>query len=363
MQRQWGRRAFLAATAAGLGSGVAGCQTVFGTSESDFDPSTLSFGFAYETSSGGPAVRIEHTGSGGVRAADLVVRTSDGDEALWSELGSTTEQADEQVTSGSTARIGPGVVNWPDAVPPSETVKVLYEPEEKSVTELGRYSPPTPTPTATPTPTPTATPTATPVPGLVTAFEDGDRSEWTTAERGASGSATWSVTSDHPVTGEYAAVYRGDRKLVIASESGLQNYPSRGDTVEFRFYKENTDAVAWFGFGVQSATYSRGYRVRVHNHNWENDANTAMLRRLDGPDEKETLDQAAYEPARYAGERLRWTVQWTDPTIRVKAFDSEGTELVSLRGDDRTYDSGGVAIAANSSDPGTVYADRIRIVD
>jgi len=362
------RREFLAAGVAGLGAGTAGCTSLFGSSDRP-DVSSVTFSFAYRPSAeGGPAVRIEHASGDGLPAGEVRIRTSDGDSALWSELGSTSERADEDVTTGASARVGPEVVNWPSAVPPTESVTVLYVPGEQSVTELNRFDPPTPTPTATPTPTPTDAPTPTesptPHPGLVTGFEGGDLSAWTVAKRGASGSAAWSVTDDHPVSGEYAAMYRGDRQQVLASVSGLDTYPSRGDTVEFGFYKDSADATGWFGFGVQSVAYEAGYRLRVRNHNWANHAETAKLVRLDGDErEKTVLDTVDYEPAAHAGERLRWEVRWGDPTIEVRAFDSEGERLVSLSAADETYDDGGVAIAANASDPATVYADRIRITD
>jgi|GEM_PF-2509575 len=378
MRRTWGRRELLAAGITGIGFGTAGCQTLMGSSEDEraTDVSSVSFEFSYEGTVDAPTVRIEHDGGDGVVAGDLTVRTSDGDSALWSALGSTSERIDERVTEGSAARIGASVVNWPSAVAPTETVKLLYTPEENSVTELDRYRPPTPTPTPSPTPTPTpsptptSSPTPTPTPSptptpageVVDTFTDGDLSEWTTAERGASGYGTWSIASEHPLSGRYAAKYQGDRKQVIASTTGLDTYPSRGDTVEVGFYKGSAEATGSFGFGVQSWTFARGYRVRVRNHNWANRAQTAALVRRDGG-EKATLDEVDYEPGAHVGERLRWTLEWAEPTVRVRAFDADGSELVSLSADDSTYHDGGVAIEANASDPGTVYADGLRIVD
>jgi hypothetical protein len=78
---------------------VSDTGTVRGTSVPD-----TSFAFEYDPAGGqnGRSVTVRHDDGDGVQADRLMLRSSAGHDALWSELGSTDVAASERVTAGDT---------------------------------------------------------------------------------------------------------------------------------------------------------------------------------------------------------------------------------------------------------------------
>jgi len=384
MAKKRGRRALLAAGATGVATTLAGCFGILDSGSDDADPSESEFEFSRGRTEGRGTVQIEYAAGDSLAAGDVEIRTSDGDAAVWSALGSTTEAAEDSIQTGATARLGPGVINWPSAVESGERVSVLYVPNEDSVTELASFNIPTATPTATQTPTPTATQTATatqtptptatqtptptatqtPTPRSVvtmTGFEFGGLDAWNVAEVGVTGVSEWDISRENAFEGSAAARYQGDRLRILTSLTGLQGYPERGDFFTLRRAYTAPRTGGGFGFGVQSETFDRGYRVYVRHSDWAEYPNTATLAVRDGGSEV-VLDRAQYDVAASVDQYVQWTVRWSDPTIEVAATDMNGTRILSLAANDTTFDDGGVAIGGNSSEGTTLFYDSLLLL-
>lgn len=100
-------------------------------------PEQASFSFDY--SSGSLTIRL--TSEGPIPASNLVVRSSEGTQVRWHELGSTAVPASESVTSGDTATIGSSVLNWPSEVSQSETIRTVFMSDGGSPTTLATFEP------------------------------------------------------------------------------------------------------------------------------------------------------------------------------------------------------------------------------
>ena len=88
------------------------------------------------------AVTVEQTSPSTVPAQYLVIQSTEGTRVRWDKLGSTSVRADEVVTAGETARIGASVLNWPDTIGSSETIRVIFEaPDGGSPTTLATFEP------------------------------------------------------------------------------------------------------------------------------------------------------------------------------------------------------------------------------
>ena len=212
----YGRRQFVATGLVGLATGIGGCQGVFGRSEG-----ARSASFEFEYRAADRTVVLEHASGDRIPAGKLAVDASDGPQMRWSKLGSTVEQSDQPVESGSTARLGPSVVNWGHPVGRSETVRVLYVPDEESVTTLETFDPPMPTPSASPTATATETPTPTPTgPLWESDFEDGTLDEFAieTFPSGDDDTESYHITSD-PSKGDHAVAHRTESRYLEPAEA------------------------------------------------------------------------------------------------------------------------------------------------
>lgn len=107
------------------------------TSSSTPVPEHASFSFDY--SSGSLTIRL--TSDGPIPASNLVIRSSEGTQVRWHELGSTAVPASESVMPGDTATIGSSVLNWPSEVSQTETIRAVFMSDGGSPTTLATFEP------------------------------------------------------------------------------------------------------------------------------------------------------------------------------------------------------------------------------
>lgn len=174
-------------------------------------PDDASFSFDYS----GGSLTIRLTSGGPIPASNLVIRSSGGTQVRWHELGSTAVPASGSVTSGDTATIGSSVLNWPNAVEQSDTIRVVFVTEGGSPTTLGMYEP---SATETPTETSDDTPTETP--------EDTDERVALSFESGTVGSSSlpspWYIIRDSGSVSITDNSSEGNKAIQLVSESDLE---------------------------------------------------------------------------------------------------------------------------------------------
>lgn len=245
------RRTFLKTAISGTMLGVSGCLRFIGgdsTSTPAPVPGDASFGFDY--SDGSLTIRL--TGGGPIPASNLVIRSSDGTQVHWHELGSTAVPASGSVTSGDTATIGSSVLNWPSAVERSETIRVVFMTEGGSPTTLSTFEP-----SAEETPRDTETPS-----GDLFSDEFNDNSY----------SGEWEFFQDNQPDDDTIRETGG--KLVHISDSSYNNgatlhtieeFPAEGiKRIEVQMKTRIADY--WgYGFGV---SFDEG-GVHLKEHKWE----------------------------------------------------------------------------------------------
>lgn len=117
-------------------------ETIEPTAEKRSDPSQAEFLFEYDTSD--RRVLIRFTGGTALVAGEVEIRTADGKQVTWAELGSTATGTDERLDVGATAGLGPTVLNWGEPVGKSAEIRLVYTGGETPAT-LGRFEPSAPT--------------------------------------------------------------------------------------------------------------------------------------------------------------------------------------------------------------------------
>lgn len=182
---------------------------------------------------------------------------------------------------------------------------------------------------------------------LIDDFEDGDKSEYNNARNGS----LFSVTSSSSYNGTYGL--EGDSttgSTRIFSTSGLNAYPSAGDTIEL-YSKAFNGARKYFYFGQQSESQRYGYRVNLRVGE-----NYAEIARFDSGSKNSlvtgnsTLSNNTW---------YRWRIDWgSSGSIRFRAFDESNNTVVDLSANDTTYTSGGIGWG---HDDGSAYFDYCRI--
>lgn len=104
-------------------------NTDTGTQDDDSDETESDIGPVYradfESEYSDGTITIEHVGGDPIPADKLVIRDSDV-EVRWHELGTTDLSADDTITRGDAASIGPAVQNWPADLAPSTTLQVVF---------------------------------------------------------------------------------------------------------------------------------------------------------------------------------------------------------------------------------------------
>lgn len=185
---------------------------------------------------------------------------------------------------------------------------------------------------------------------LVDSFEDQSISEYA----GDTGSYT-TVTS--PVKDGTYALQGAGSGTGIGSTSGLNAYPSTGDT--FRVYTQQpSDGRSLFTWCAQSAGATPdGYEVffDVHNSNFE------LRRRAAGSPTTLESANATIETGAWVYAEITHT---TGNDITVELFDSTATSVVTLpTHTDTTYTSGGIAFLSNTdTSVSDIYWDYVGIV-
>jgi hypothetical protein len=186
---------------------------------------------------------------------------------------------------------------------------------------------------------------------VVDDFEDGDVAEYE-FDRGSSGA---SVVSSPTHSGSYALEYTGTSTEAI-STSGLNAYPSAGDTFEYWVRGTGGADLTNFTYGVQDHANRYFVRVNVADDRfklfkWEGNSTP-------GPLDKQTSGFTLSQDAWY-----RVKVRWgTDGSHTVTLFDSAGSQLAQISGTDSTWTSGGVGFDSYLSSGQSTYLDDVTIL-
>jgi len=164
---------------------------------------------------------------------------------------------------------------------------------------------------------------------------------------------TYAVKSDPSSDG----VYR------LTSVSGLNTYPSQGDSFEYYVYKSGfSGSQIHINFACQdSSTYFKdGSSYLISD---EDNINSLSINRIDGGTVTSDLDSAG--DTMPSGEWTRVEVDWQgDGTINIDFYDSNNNNFASLSTTDTTYTSGGIAWVHRERDGGstTAYFDNWRLL-
>lgn len=170
-------------------------------------------------------------------------------------------------------------------------------------------------------------------------FEDGDIAEYS----GATG--FFSAQSTTVNRGSFALeATTGGSFEDIASTTGLEVYPSPGDTVEVDVQLTNTDDSARFLFGVQSeASAANGYAVAADAYN---DEVRIYIRNSSGVT---VLASSAASISSQLNEWLTMEITWqADGTIQYTLYDSARNQLGTAQTTNTEFSSGGSGYSANN---------------
>ena len=181
-------------------------------------------------------------------------------------------------------------------------------------------------------------------------FEDGNLSEY---EHDTTRSGRASIVSSPTYKGSYAFMIR-DEPTEVISTSGLDAYPSAGDTFSYWVRGSGGADMTNFRYGVQN--HSNGYFVRVNIAEdrlklYSLETGDATL--LDGQTSGFTLNQNMW---------YRTEVTWeTDGTQTVTLYNTDGTQLAQVSGSDTKWNSGGIGLDAYPSSGQSVYFDYMAV--
>jgi hypothetical protein len=265
------RREFLGAGLTGAMVGITGCSdsVTIKTEGDDEDPNengestetpdidTANFTFEYDNEA--QQATIEFSGGAQINAGNLQIRHESGHETRWAELGSTTAGPDEDIAVGSTAVLGPDILNWATPIQTDEQIRLIYVGKETPAT-LDRYSPPESTTTETTVPNSSENDTD-------TEETDGEESESTTNETTAPNSSKNDIDPEE-ADGEESEASEG-------SVAGWE-YRAEGDanvdvvdaeSLNLRVYKCNT-AIATRELGETSGEIEITFDYEVEAEQW-----------------------------------------------------------------------------------------------
>ncbi|UPV99667.1 hypothetical protein M0R88_14245 [Halorussus gelatinilyticus] len=184
---------------------------------------------------------------------------------------------------------------------------------------------------------------------VVDDFEDGNLSEYG-FDRGSSGA---SVVSSPTHSGSHALEYAGTNTEAI-STSGLNAYPSAGDTVSFWVRGSGGAAKTNLSYGVQDHTNRYFVRVNIS-------ADNLALYRLEGGSSTELAADWS-TPALSQDAWYELEVQWaTDGTHTLTLLDSSGSQLTQVSTTDTTWSSGGVGFDAYLGSGESAYFNDVTI--
>lgn len=184
-------------------------------------------------------------------------------------------------------------------------------------------------------------------------FEDGDFSEYNDFGGDSPG------TTSNAFEGNVAMTFNSN--VNIASTSGLQNYPSAGDTFELRYNINNASGggqerdLGVF-FGLQSDNHQNGYQFFVGRGD-----NDYEIRKFNnGSNTTLTTKTSSGIPT---NEWLRLEIEWGNSgTIICRLEEADGTERVELQASDTEYTSGGWGIRGVDARNDRSYIDLVRVI-
>lgn len=172
-------------------------------------------------------------------------------------------------------------------------------------------------------------------PKVVDNFNDGDLSEY-------SGDTSVFSTTSSAYEGDYAlhATSTTDNSYYLTSTSGLDNYPSQGDTFQL-WIKADDYARKVIHWGISSEGSKDGYRLLYNTNN------------AGGPDmsiSDPNGNIASKNSVQMAGSWYRWKIDWQDDnTINWTIYDSSGNMMDTLSGSSgSSVTSGGIGFASRS---------------
>jgi len=172
---------------------------------------------------------------------------------------------------------------------------------------------------------------------IVDDFEDGDISEY----GGSTGS--FATQTGTVYEGTYA-LYNTADKVSIASTSGLDNYPSLGDTLSVRVQTDSrSDSIDNVWFNAQSETDTPdGYAMRFdyNTNNWQ-------INKWSGGGQNQLASTSVTYPTQSWLEGQMSVASNGDITATL--LDSTGTQIASVSANDTAYGAGGIAFRVNSS--------------
>lgn len=191
---------------------------------------------------------------------------------------------------------------------------------------------------------------------IIDSFEDGNIDEY----RGYRNE--FSVRTDSDLATDGDRYLEGEAKRAstyqIMSTSGLNAYPRRGDIfrANLRFDFENEQLI--FLFGCQGN--NRGDNAYGLQALMQNNELVLGVGNNEDPADDTTIDRTSVDYSGYAFEWLTWEVQWNDPTIIGRLYETDadgeplGGPIATVSGDDTSYDSGGVGWVVDAVGAGRI---------
>jgi len=191
---------------------------------------------------------------------------------------------------------------------------------------------------------------------LIDSFEDGDINEYNGRTN------DYSVQSDTSTAIDGGQYLKGDASGTannnIYSLNGLDTYPSRGDTfrvnLQFNVDREAID----FQWGYQGDSRSADtYGVEL---NMENSEFRLGIGKGNNPTTDTLITKTPVNYSSYVDTWLVLEVEWGDPTITATLYEADsggtpdGSAIVSVSGDDTTYDQGGIGFLVDSVGSGGI---------
>lgn len=193
--------------------------------------------------------------------------------------------------------------------------------------------------------------------GSIVADFESDLSNWNGDTDAYSTTTQFATNGDQ---GLHATVSNSSTNYLLFSTSGLDTYPSAGQTVSADVQLTDTDDLSAIYFGVQdnpSGAAAEGYRVELRADN-----NGVQLLKGDGSSST-TLESANADLDQHLNERLTVSVDWgTDGSMNVSVEAADGTVLASFSASDSTYTDGGVGVRSyNFNQASDIYYDYYRL--
>jgi len=203
-------------------------------------------------------------------------------------------------------------------------------------------------------------------PTIIDRFEDLSLSEYNTYDRDGDGTVTASDTYYYGGSGalELSAPSASNTDMSALSNSGLDNYPSRGQSFKYNLYFDNnsglnaTDFVFFAGSGSGTPRPDDCYFVETVVN-----GEIRLYERSTGSNT--LLDSAEVTWSNYEKQFLEVVVNpQSDGTISVTLRDILENQIAQISPSDSTHDSGGVGavVFANNNDVTEVFYDEWEFV-